>query len=359
MGREGAFVSPTARRFSRLLLVVLVVGLFAGLIVGAVRAPTTTATTGPSGPPPWKLTYYKGVGYDRSFKADLVEYMPVAPRVVVFGGSRSLRMDPATIKQETGLPAFNAGFHNGRGEDAWAFLNFLMERRPRTHLRVVWCVQSTYFGGSPPFPGLILEQRLSRYLAPEFVAANLAAAKKERFGNLMSDRRYGPDGMLWWNHYDTVRARGLTLDRALDNYLDSDMMARASSGKLPNNTASMEYFEKSLALLNDHGVKPLIVLMPLHPRVLQAFLAVGWGVKEQWLHDYLASLHGRYDFKVLDCLKISTFGGKPDGFYDGSHLTAENSRRLIRYAVRKAPECFAPWSKSVTPPPAPSAAPSN
>ena len=68
---------------------------------------------------------------------------------------------------------------------------------------------------------------------------------------------------------------------------------------------------------------------------------------------YLSGLQDHYDFKVLDCLRISTFGGSPDGFYDGAHLTAGNSRRLLRYCISKAPSCFR------VPMPAPSPSPSS
>jgi hypothetical protein len=61
---------------------------------------------------------------------------------------------------------------------------------------------------------------------------------------------------------------------------------------------------------------------------------------------------------VLNCLNIKTFGGSPDGFYDGAHLTAGNSRRLIRYCVARAPSCFRlPKPPSPSPSPSPSAEP--
>ena len=41
------------------------------------------------------------------------------------------------------------------------------------------------------------------------------------------------------------------------------------------------------------------------------------------------------------------------GFYDGAHLTAGNSRRLIRYCINTAPYCFR------VPMPTPSPSPSS
>jgi hypothetical protein len=61
---------------------------------------------------------------------------------------------------------------------------------------------------------------------------------------------------------------------------------------------------------------------------------------------------------VLNCLQISTFGGSPDGFYDGAHLTAGNSRRLIRYCIRMAPSCFRVPKPTPSPSPSPIPSPS-
>jgi hypothetical protein len=62
---------------------------------------------------------------------------------------------------------------------------------------------------------------------------------------------------------------------------------------------------------------------------------------------------------VVDCLDIKTFGGSPNGFYDGAHLTAGNSRRLIRYLVRKAPGCFRVPAPAPAPVPSETAGPAS
>ena len=134
------------------------------------------------------------------------------------------------------------------------------------------------------------------------------------------------------------------------------MLAKAGNRELPHNTRAMAYFVRTIRLLNKYKIKPLIVIMPYHPRALSAFLSVGWGVKERWLENYLRNLQGRLDFKVLNCLKLSTFGGTTDGFYDGAHLTASNSRRLIRYCIAHAPGCFK-LPKPPTPTPTPDSEP--
>jgi len=332
----------------------VLVALGAAVLIG-IALPV--AASGDDSTPTWKLRSYRSRGWDRSFKLDVCEEMSQVPRVVVYGGSRGLRMDPTTIRRKTGLPAFNFAFHNGRPEDAWAVTDWLIDTHPDKPATVIWCMQATTLADVPMAPGLIVDERLSQAFPPALIQAKLKKAMREPERNALSGRRYGYDGMLWWNGYDTKRKEGLSLNEALTQYLDPDMLATAGNGKVPRHTRAMAYFTRTLRLLNKNHIKPVIVIMPYHPRVLKAFMDAGWGAKQRWLRTYLGKLQKHYDFRVLNCLDIRTFGGRPDGFYDGAHLTADNSRRLIRYIVRKAPSCFRVPKPTPSPSPSPSPSP--
>ena len=311
-----------------------------GAGVVALLAISLPIALGDTGTPTWKLKSYPSRGVDRSFKCDLYQEMPQVPRVLIYGGSRSLRMDPAVVKRMTGLPAFNFGLHNGRPEDAWAVTDWVLDTNPTKPPTVIWCVQATSFLDTPMNPGLILDPRLSQAFPPALIAAKQAWAMQQDVHDVLRHNRYGYDGMLWWNGYDRRRAAGVTLRRALDIYLSPKMLGIAANRQLPHHTRAMAYFERSIRLLNAYHIKPVIVIMPYQPRALSTFLSVGWGYKEQWLRGYLAWLSGHLRLKVLDCLDISTFGGSPRGFYDGAHLDIANSRLLMRYIVRHARGCF-------------------
>jgi hypothetical protein len=327
-----------------------------GLGVACLVGVSIPIALGDSGTPTWKLKSYYSRGVDRSFKCDLYQEMSRVPRVLVYGGSRSLRMDPATIKQRTGLVSFNFGMHNGHPEDAWAFTDWVLDEHPDKPPTVIWCVQASLFRDVPMNPGLIVDERLSQAFPKSLINAKMAWAMKQPKRNLLSGRRYGYDGMLWWNSYDRKRQSGLTLSQSLNGYLDAKMLAKAGNRQLPHKTRAMSYFVRTIRLLNKYKIKPVIVIMPYHPRALSAFMSVGWGVKERWLESYLRNLQDHLNFKVLNCLRLSTFGGSPNGFYDGAHLTASNSRQLIRYIVKHAPGCFKlPKPPTPTPSPSPSA----
>lgn len=66
--------------------------------------------------PTRRLKSYRKPGWDRSYKCDLFQELSGVPRVLIFGGSRGLRMDPATVKRETGCgPSTSKGGAAGHG----------------------------------------------------------------------------------------------------------------------------------------------------------------------------------------------------------------------------------------------------
>jgi hypothetical protein len=73
----------------------------------------------------------------------------------------------------------------------------------------------------------------------------------------------------------------------------------------------------------------VIVLMPIHPRVLAVMRRHGVGGEREKLRTYLTGLEAEYDIKVLDFTEISSFNGSRNWFYDGVHVTRRNSNRII------------------------------
>jgi hypothetical protein len=307
-------------------------------VLGVIGAQALRARAGDA--PLWQRSSYRDPSSDRAFKCDLVEQQDLEPQVVIFGGSRSMRMPPAVIEQQTGLPAFNAGFHNGRPTDSWAFYNFLLERAPDDPPGIVWCVQVSAFNPIDLHESVVLDERLSRFFPVELIEARRAYALDQEVFDLLDERRFASDGLMLRNRYDARVEDGVPLSRVLDEYLDAELLADVGDGRVPEHSLQMAYFEKALALANDRGVRPLIVIMPFQPRVDRTIRAEGWGIKERWLDRYLLELGSSYRFSVVDGRRIETWGGRAEDFFDGTHLTPANSVRLMRYCIEQAPECF-------------------
>jgi hypothetical protein len=279
------------------------------------------------------------VGYDRTYKTDLVERLGESPELIVLGGSRAQRFEPSLLRRLTGLSAFNYALQNCRPEDAYAVTRRLYVRTPDVRVRCIYAIQCTTFSNVAMHPGLLYDPRLAAAFPRALVARQKAALGTVHAHSLLSCNTFSARGCLLWNTYDEREQEGHTLGESLRSYLSS-LLPRAASTAPVEQSRARHYFCKLLALQNAHGVTPLLVLMPYQPEALRAFREVGWQTKLERLKAYLARLHHGYDFRVLDCTEIATFGGSADAFYDGAHVKTENARRILRYAVRAAPACF-------------------
>ncbi len=324
----------------RLLGATVLGGLLAAAVLVAVAiaaafsqpAPTATAT------PTWQLQHYTATGYDRSFKMDLVDELPEPPQLVIMGGSRCTRFEPSFATGLTGLPAMNVALSNFRPEDAWAILGHLYARSPDTRVRVVWGVTANSFTDMKFAPGLVHDERLSRAFPAERIAQQTELLGTVGARDLLLKNRFSARGLLLWNVYDARRVNGLTLSASLDRW--TAHYARGARWASREGTRARSYFEQTVALLNQHGVAPLIVLMPYQPRALAALQRTAWRQRQEEIEAYLKGLQLTYDFRLLDYTEVSSFEGRPGSFYDGAHITVANARILMQHAVRAAPECF-------------------
>ena len=277
--------------------------------------------------------------YDRTLKCDQVERLAEPPELVVLGGSRAQRFEPSQLERLTGLPSFNFSVQNSRPEDAYAIARYLFWRAPDVRLRCIWAVQVTTFGDTPLHPGLLDEDRLTRFLPQGLIARQRALDAQVAAHEVLWSDEYSARGALFSNGYDQIEARGIGFDTVMQTYL-ARMVPKAAVPSSLEQARSKRYFEKTLRLFNLHGVQPVLVIMPYHPDALAAFRAVGWQDKLDALNTYLLSLRTKYFFHVRDYTELESFGGDPDGFYDGAHVKRENVRRIVYQILSDVPGAF-------------------
>ncbi len=299
-------------------------------------SPSPSAVTGATGA---QRKRWGRLGYDRSYKADLLERLSRAPELVVLGGSRAQRFAPSTIARLTGLSAFNFAVHNCRTCDAYAISRYLLARSPQTRLRCVLALQATTLVDTPLDEGLLYDRRFSQWFASPLLRREKAAAGTPLKRHIPAADVYSDRGCIVSNGYDRRLAAGVTLAESLQSYLASTVPHAAAANRAGSGLSRF-YLRKLLRLYNDRGVTPLLVLMPYHPTALTAFCEVGWERKLDAAKGYLASLQRRYDFRLLDYTELISFGGKSKWFYDGAHVMRQNADLILARAVREAPECF-------------------
>jgi hypothetical protein len=313
-----------------------------GWCAAALTAACAAALVALAGPAPAVAAHYGGAVspvYDRGYKVELLESLAQPPELVIFGGSRAQRFDPAVAERLTGLPAFNFAVQNSRPEDVYAMSRLLFWRAPGVKLRCIWALQATSLADSPLHPGLLAEQRLTQFLPAYFVDQQQAIVTSSVGRELPSDNEFTARGRLLYNGYDARLDNGIPFATTLSGYL-SKMVPKAAAPMAYTQTRARKYFERTLRLYNLHDVEPVLVIMPYHPTALAAFRAAGWDAKEDAFRAYLESLRGTYRFHLVDYTDIASFHGTEDGFYDGAHITAENARRILAQVVRDAPEAF-------------------
>jgi hypothetical protein len=275
---------------------------------------------------------------DRGVKADLLAKLARPPQVLIFGGSRAVRFEPAYLQRLTGLPGFNLALQNGRPEDAWAFIAYARRIFPGLRPRVLWFVHVEAFRKQRLSPGVTDDPRLARAFPPSLIAAerakpdptNPVARAKE-----LAQTTYGPDGVVLRNRYNIRAARGYTLERGLAwSIAKAEERYRHPQPAL--DPRAQRYFEKTLALENELGRTPVIVFMPTQPELMAAIRA-SWQQRHDRVMTYLDSLKERYRFTVIDLSDLSSVPeADPNAFYDGIHVRLSNARRILQEVVRRA-----------------------
>jgi hypothetical protein len=96
------------------------------------------------------------------------------------------------------------------------------------------------------------------------------------------------------------------------------------------------YVERTLAKMDAWGYPPVLVLSPIHPALRKALGALGWDERHRQVVEYIESLHKRYAFTFVDMTSLSSFGGSPNEFFDGMHMTLPNVHRFLDVLVRRS-----------------------
>jgi hypothetical protein len=323
----------------------------------------------------WPRTAWASPEASRTAKIRLLDKLARAPQLLVLGSSRAMRVDPALLRRLTGLTGFNAAVSSGTCADAWCFLHLVADRFPSTPApRVLWMLDVEQFRARAIHPWLLSVPRLAQYIPAQFLpaagrtasagastsaglsalspaarasslagaaAASPAADPAARAAVDYGYRRiYASDGLLRWAPDDYRAAHGWTLG---DGIADSIQKYRGIYPRGFKGLGSMPgwFVRESIKLLNERGVRPVIVLSPYQLQLLDFIAGRGWPLRHQQLLDFFASLRPSCDFVLLDMTRTSSFGGRPSEFYDGTHPRAGLMDTLVRAVVRRSGSALA------------------
>ncbi|MEO8291235.1 MAG: hypothetical protein ABI649_09620, partial [Gaiellaceae bacterium] len=143
--------------------------------------------------------------------------------------------------------------------------------------------------------------------------------------------RYHADGSITPRAQRFLPERAQSLARAVEEKV-ARVRANLPSGRVAPYARRM-YFERTLAFMNAHGARPVIVINPIHPAVLAVLKKDGFAARRAAALEYLNRLQRRLDFVVVECEDIGTWGGSTDDFLNATHINSRNMKRMLEYVV--------------------------
>jgi hypothetical protein len=260
---------------------------------------------------------------DRSVKLDLLGKLRHGPEILILGDSRGRQAEPALLQRLTGHSGFNAAVTGGSAPDAWVFARDAADQFPGQKRRYVWFV-SAGLTTNIVDPRLRADPRGRRYLrevAPYLSAQTVTVP-------WATDTRYRPDGSLPGRQSAPSPARVKRV-KAQAAEIVAQLRERPPTAASID-PARVQLFEHFLGYLNGRGERPVIVFNPVYPTVLSELEKYGNPIATSAL-DYLHSLRPRYDFVVVNCQDIHTWGGTDDDWNNASHVDRANMRRMLAY----------------------------
>jgi hypothetical protein len=262
---------------------------------------------------------------DRSVKLDLIARLKRGPEILILGDSRGRQAEPSLLQRLTGHTGFNAAVTGGSAPDAWVFVRYAADRFPGQKRRYVWFV-SAGLTTNIADPRMQADPRGRRYL--QEVAPYLSTQTVDP--PWATDTRYRADGSLPGEQSPPTprQAQAVRAEAARS----VAQIRRHPPSAPPPDPSRVQLFEHLLAYWNARGERPVIVFNPVYPTILAALEKYGNPLATASL-DYLRSLQPRYDFVVVDCEDIRTWGGTDYDWTNASHVDRANMRRMLRYVV--------------------------
>lgn len=282
---------------------------------------------------------------DRAVKLTLIQQLSAAPDILVLGSSRARQAQPSFLSGLTGHGGFNAGVTGGTAADAWVFTRYTADRFPGTTRRYIWFVD-VGIAVKGINPQLASDPRASRYLEGggmgfglsdvgaylgfDATRASLRVLDKCVLHACQTRITYEPDGSIPGRVLGRLPEQTKNVDAAaaaLVASIRADPPGRPSADR-----ARYAFFERTLAFMNSRGERPVLVFNPIYPTVLAELERHGFPARAASL-EYLARLHRRFDFVVVDCQDIRAWGGKPDGFMNATHVNSRSMQQMLRFIV--------------------------
>ena len=286
----------------------------------------------------------------RAIKPALLAKADPKPEVLILGSSRSMQIAPAQVRELTGMPAFNAGVDSAMAEDDYVMLRYAVERAgvvPRLALIGIdveafhnalpvddRLLETDAFAGMLPVQGLSARKKFTKLFSSQQTHLMVRSLRIQLTGTAPVHNYYDLDGFLHYGDYEREIASGrYDVERHVRR--DAQDYVERIRGFTRISEQRRKYLEDLLQYSRDHGIKVALFITPLGPRVAAAVRAHGYEQRRVEVLGMLTELGARYGATVYDLSSVEKFGGDPNGFWDGAHMTARNNSLVTRLILQR------------------------
>jgi hypothetical protein len=269
------------------------------------------------------------------------------PEQLVLGTSRVMRVEPALVEARTGLRTFNAAIPGVIPADLLVLYRYAAEEVRAPLKRVILGMDSLiFFGGEANYRAIQNNTQLRRFLpdgdalVSDVGDLTLLLSPAQTLDGLASIRHalgwtsktqverwrvFEADGWQSRNYQDEEREQGRW---QFEKVVAGQLKGRYLNPKAPNPRAFRD-LEMLLALLEQRHTEAVVLMTPMLPRVLAHWRETGFAERERDIRARIAALAARHGARFADFSEVTSFGGDPTEFYDATHPTVTNVRRLV------------------------------
>src|SRR5690606_31836329 len=88
-------------------------------------------------------------------------------------------------------------------------------------------------------------------------------------------------------------------------------------------------FERFVALANDRGITPVIVITTMHPDCIRICGPAGWNARRLEVRRWLVEVQRAHDFRLVDLSFPATWKGSGRHFLDEVHLRQSGANLVV------------------------------
>lgn len=266
------------------------------------------------------------------------------PDVLLLGSSRAVMLDPRQVRRLTGKSTYNAAISSGAARELLAMASFADLRSAGDLPHVVVLLDLEAFDNRRPTTRVVDYQRRLDAAATQcggdrrcsFVAARRLvrdAVARQRWADRSWRETQRSDGRQVNGMYERLEAQGRDLDPMREERIEIRVRSYRAPGFAQLYPAPKAAFERTLELLNERGVEPVVAITSMHPDCIRRCGPAGWTARRAEVRALLDELQAGHDFRLVDLSIPGSWGGSGADFYDEIHLRPLGAAKVVRRLV--------------------------